>query len=118
MVVFLMDALRQAGCPVSSGQIDCIQCDDATEGARYDVTNKRITLCQNYIQSGTQVEDALSHELIHAYDDCRVKDFDQRNCKQVACSEIRAANLSGDCKWTREMLRGNVFNIAGAHNVP
>ena len=25
-----------------------------------------------------------------------------------ACSEIRAAALSGECKWTREFMRGNV----------
>jgi len=115
--VFLMNALKQSGCPVSRGNIQCIACEDAVEGARYSTFDKSITICQNYIQSATQVEDALSHELIHAVDDCRVKDFDQTNCKQVACSEIRAANLSGDCKWTRELFRGNVYQFAGAHNL-
>jgi len=36
----------------------------------------------------------------------------------VACSEIRAANLSGECKFGREFLRGNLTpgKIAGAFN--
>ncbi len=74
-------------------------------------------ICENWIQSSTQVEDALSHELIHAIDDCRVRGFDEHNCRHVACSEIRAANLSGECRWTRELLRGNFTQFAGAHDV-
>lgn len=30
--------------------------------------------------------------------------------------QIRAANLSGDCQWKRELNRGN-FNIQGQHQV-
>ena len=36
------------------------------------------------------------------------------NCRQRACSEIRAANLSGDCRWSRELLRGN-WRVRGQH---
>lgn len=31
------------------------------------------------------------------YDNVRAKDFDPKNCHHLACSEIRAANLSGYC---------------------
>jgi len=31
------------------------------------------------------------------YDNSRTKDFDPTNCSHLACSEIRAANLSGYC---------------------
>jgi inner membrane protease ATP23 len=31
------------------------------------------------------------------YDNVRSKDYDSRNCHHLACSEIRAANLSGYC---------------------
>jgi hypothetical protein len=31
------------------------------------------------------------HELIHAYDYCRVKNFDQTNCDQIACTEVTTA---------------------------
>ena len=39
----------------------------------------------------------LTHELVHAYDHCRAY-VDWSNCVHHACSEVRAANLSGDCK--------------------
>ena len=32
------------------------------------------------------------------YDNIRSKDFHPRNCNHLACSEIRAANLSGYCE--------------------
>jgi hypothetical protein len=33
---------------------------------------------------------------------------DWGNCLHHACSEVRAAALSGDCGWLREMSRGNL----------
>jgi hypothetical protein len=39
----------------------------------------------------------LTHELVHAYDHCRAY-VDWSNCVHHACSEVRAANLSGDCR--------------------
>jgi len=53
------------------------------------------------------VEDTMVHELIHAFDNCRTF-FNMNDCRQRACSEIRAANLSGECRWSRELLRGNL----------
>jgi mitochondrial inner membrane protease ATP23 len=44
------------------------------------------------------------HELLHAYDACRA-DLDPSNCSHVACTEIRAANLSGDCDFGAEFSR-------------
>lgn len=34
------------------------------------------------------------HELVHAYDECRGKDFDWTNCRHIACSEVRLASHS------------------------
>ncbi len=51
------------------------------------------------------MEDTMTHELIHAFDQCTVK-MDWKNLKHVACSEIRATTLSGDCGFTREIRRG------------
>ena len=53
------------------------------------------------------IQDAVTHELIHAYDHCRIK-MDYGNCYHIACTEIRAANFSLDCKPSREWLRGNL----------
>jgi hypothetical protein len=44
------------------------------------------------------------HELIHAYDACRVE-LEPHNCNHIACTEIRAANLSGDCDFGVELSR-------------
>lgn len=51
------------------------------------------------------VEKNLRHELIHAFDDTRGF-LDPLDCLHQACSEIRAARLSGDCFAGDEMKRG------------
>ena len=43
----------------------------------------------------------MTHELIRAYDQCRAK-VDWSNCAHHACSEVRAAALSGDCDFKQE----------------
>jgi inner membrane protease ATP23 len=53
------------------------------------------------------MQDTMTHELIHAFDDCTAN-VNWKNPRHVACSEIRAAALSGDCKFTREFARGNL----------
>lgn len=69
-----------------------------------------MVLCQNNVQTQTQVHDTLTHELIHAFDFCRAK-VSWDNCEHHACTEIRAANLSGDCMFTKEFDRGR-FGVA------
>lgn len=46
----------------------------------------------------------LAHELVHAYDGCRAA-VDWADCAHVACTEVRAANLSGDCDFSVELAR-------------
>lgn len=64
------------------------------------------------------MRDSLSHELLHAYDVCRIK-FDKNSCTHVACAEVRAANLSGECRPLREFLRLKILppplNYDGSH---
>lgn len=47
---------------------------------------------------------SVTHELIHAYDHCRAK-VEATNCSHIACTEVRAANLSGDCDFGVEVSR-------------
>ena len=47
------------------------------------------------------------HELVHAYDHCRGRTLDWSDCDHHACSEVRAAALSGDCSFGAEAARGN-----------
>lgn len=106
LVVFLLKSLREAGCPFSTDSIRCVPCVTPEQSGVY-IPPSTIQICENNIQSKTQVRDTIAHELIHAFDFCRIH-FDMRNCFHLACSEIRAANLSGDCNWSQEILRGNL----------
>ena len=95
-------------------------------------------MCHNHMQSATEFENMLVHELVHAFDHCRAADLDWGNCKHHACSEVRArcrrsrvttltcepppasqvraASLSGDCAFGQELLRGNL-GLTGQHQV-
>jgi len=77
-----------------------------------------ILLCSNAAFSYDFVEETISHELIHAIDICRAKlpkdeSGQWSSCRQMACSEIRASNLSGECRWGKEFWRGNGMKIGG-----
>eukprot|EP00798_Chlamydomonas_sp_ICE-L_P002843 gene2843-17745_t len=67
-----------------------------------------MTLQDIKLQTCTEVQNTVAHELIHAYDNCRNADLDFSNCRHHACSEVRAANLSGDCSFLEEFQRGNI----------
>ncbi|PLW14051.1 hypothetical protein PCANC_01994 [Puccinia coronata f. sp. avenae] len=74
------------------------------------LTGGQVKLCADSLASKGHLEDVLSHELIHAYDHRRFQ-VDWTNLRHIACTEIRANALSGDCKWTREVDR-HMFNFA------
>lgn len=76
----------------------------------------QVILCHNHLISQKEVNHALTHELLHAYDHCRGANIDWHNCNHHACSEIRAASLSGDCNWGQEVQRGN-YGIRKQHQV-
>eukprot|EP01130_Rhizamoeba_saxonica_P007679 TRINITY_DN3112_c0_g1_i1.p1 TRINITY_DN3112_c0_g1~~TRINITY_DN3112_c0_g1_i1.p1 ORF type:complete len:130 (+),score=18.53 TRINITY_DN3112_c0_g1_i1:399-788(+) len=54
-----------------------------------------------------RLKQTLRHELVHVFDHCRAN-IDSQNCYQIGCSEIRAASLSGECNFSREVMRLNV----------
>ncbi|GFZ49565.1 Mitochondrial inner membrane protease ATP23 [Saitozyma sp. JCM 24511] len=103
MVVFMLKHLRLSGCPFPDSAIQCHPCPDNRVGGF--APEYGILLCQNRFFSKKHMEDTLAHELIHAYDHCKFN-VDWLNLRHHACTEIRAANLSGDCSWTREVKRG------------
>lgn len=108
-------------------QFKCVECkNDSSHIAKYE--NGTIEICHNHLQTKWQLTDILIHELIHAYDDCidpMAISIDKKNInpepyqEKIAtvtslpdhlsksiCSEIRASNLSDDCQWNKEILRG------------
>ncbi|KAI8847632.1 peptidase M76 family-domain-containing protein [Chytridium lagenaria] len=106
MVKFMMDHLERVGCPMTKDHFRCTPCDMTRAGGF--APEFGIVLCQNRFKGKQHMED-----LIHAFDHCTTK-INWNNCEQYACSEIRAANLSGECKFTREISRG-FFGFAKHH---
>ncbi|BBN06703.1 mitochondrial inner membrane protease ATP23 [Marchantia polymorpha subsp. ruderalis] len=115
-VKFMIEALAKAGCPVTEKFFKSENCTMEAGGGF--VPQIGISVCSNHLLTATQgeVDLILTHELVHAYDHCRAANLDWTNCQHHACSEIRAANLSGDCKWMLELLRGHT-NIRQQHQV-
>ncbi|KAJ2958392.1 hypothetical protein NQZ79_g5968 [Umbelopsis isabellina] len=102
-VRFMLENLQKVGCTMKKEDFKCMPCDETRSGGFSPQDG--ILLCQNRFFSKKHQEDTMVHEMIHMFDNCRFK-VDWSNCKHHACSEIRAASLSGDCRWTREVRRG------------
>lgn len=66
-----------------------------------------VVLCEDVMKKYGKDKTLLLHELIHAYDDCRAL-INWSNCEQLACAEIRASALSGECDFKNERRRKNV----------
>ncbi|KAG0459832.1 hypothetical protein HPP92_022960 [Vanilla planifolia] len=104
-VKFLLQKMEQEGCPVWVSLLRAANCKNQNVAGGYSSRNG-MTICCNFLSLQDDVNQVIIHELIHAYDDCRAKNMDWKNCAHHACSEIRANHLSGDCHYKRELLRG------------
>eukprot|EP01125_Pyxidicula_operculata_P019183 TRINITY_DN6935_c0_g1_i1.p1 TRINITY_DN6935_c0_g1~~TRINITY_DN6935_c0_g1_i1.p1 ORF type:complete len:173 (-),score=0.93 TRINITY_DN6935_c0_g1_i1:58-576(-) len=108
LVKYLFESTEKLGCDITREFFKCMPCSKPVEGM-YD-TKLGLVVCEN---NTVRVEEVLLHEGIHAFDYCRAK-LNPDNCVHVACSEIRAARLSGQCDITREYSRGN-FKFSEQH---
>nr|XP_031363763.1 mitochondrial inner membrane protease ATP23 homolog isoform X1 [Lonchura striata domestica] len=110
----LLEALKQSGCTVFNDRhFSCENCDGCVSGG-FDAATSQIVLCQNNIRQQSHMNRVVTHELIHAFDHCRAHVDWFKNVKHLACSEIRAANLSGDCTLMNEIARFK-FGLKGHH---
>ena len=75
------------------------------EGSSRLSIQPEIYICQQYMEDELMTHKTIAHELIHALDACRTKMDPLRNCVHLACTEIRAENLSGECSFLRELPR-------------
>ncbi|MBN3313585.1 ATP23 protease, partial [Atractosteus spatula] len=104
----LLSAMKRSGCTVNKDRhFSCEDCDGTVSGG-FDATTSQIVLCQNNIHQQSHMNRVVTHELIHAFDHCRAHVDWFNNFKHLACSEIRAANLSGDCSFSNEIIRLNL----------
>ncbi len=97
-----MQALTNSGCAVPRSFFRCAP----GNAAGFYGLRQGITLCENQFDnySDAQIARVLRHELTHAYDFCRAQ-VNPANCLHVACTEIRASALSGECSLSQELLR-------------
>ncbi|TMW60423.1 hypothetical protein Poli38472_000465 [Pythium oligandrum] len=116
-VSFLVEMMEKMGCKMPAGFFSIVECEGQINGGFHlDEDNKPgVVLCQNHIADQEWMDRTVAHELIHAFDHCRAK-LDWKSCEHHACSEVRAAALSGDCDWKNEFFRKN-FNIAKQHQI-
>lgn len=113
-VKFMVNKMKEAGCEVHRSFFRVENCD-AQAGGGFRPPDG-VILCHNHLLSQQEVNHALTHELLHAYDHCRARNVDWHNCEHHACSEIRAASLSGDCNFKQELMRGN-YGLRKQHQV-
>ncbi|KAG4305813.1 hypothetical protein PORY_000723 [Pneumocystis oryctolagi] len=104
-----LDALKVK---LSLDDIICRPCSEMQSGG-FDPP-KGIFLCQNKIQSKSHMEDTLVHEMVHAYDHARFI-VDWNNLLHRSCSEVRAASLSGECRWWKEFKNGAISTFRKHH---
>mmetsp|Transcript_3893 Transcript_3893/g.6804 ORF Transcript_3893/g.6804 Transcript_3893/m.6804 type:complete len:188 (+) Transcript_3893:65-628(+) len=108
-VKFMMNELAKVGCPISPDSIQCQICDEKLLGGFQ--SDGSIILAGNHLGAQRLANQTLVHEMIHAFDQCRAK-VDWTNCFHHACTEVRAATLSGDCNLWSEFMRMN-FKVRG-----
>lgn len=115
LVKLMRGALKASGCDIDLRRhIVCEVCNSYVSGG-YDPETNQIVICQNNTKSEGIVQGILTHEMIHMFDYCNNK-IDFKNLDHLACTEIRAANLT-HCSFLSAMLQGDVspFNIRGRH---
>jgi inner membrane protease ATP23 len=106
---FMREALQKLGVAADAEFVQCAHCPEGAAAAGgYFPDKKQVVLCQQWVaQAPGEVENTIVHEMVHAYDDARAY-LNWQDLVQHACTEIRAARLSGDCTVRRELDRGNI----------
>mmetsp|Transcript_13921 Transcript_13921/g.21070 ORF Transcript_13921/g.21070 Transcript_13921/m.21070 type:complete len:250 (-) Transcript_13921:19-768(-) len=117
-VLYILNEMRELGCALP--KFRCTRCigKGANQGncikftGGYHNSLNQVLLCEDIIlysdmsSRTTKYKEILLHELIHAFDHCRAK-INVSNLDHHACTEIRAASLSGECRFKREFSRGS-----------
>ena len=108
-IVFMVEQLKNRNCFFKKKMLQCVPCSEQVAGGYHP--EQGIMLCENNV-GRSLLRDTILHELIHYYDNCVYDMENWQNCYLHACSEIRAAQLSGDCRWFNEVRRGH-FDFTG-----
>lgn len=117
IVKLMLGALKSSGCAIDIRRhISCEVCEVTVSGG-YDPEVNQVVVCQNVARSKGIVQGVLAHEMIHMFDFCR-NDLDFKNIDHLACTEIRAANLT-HCSFMSAWAQGDAspLKIKEAHQV-
>lgn len=88
VVVFMNQEIAALGGDVGKHNIRCRTCPQASQGG-FD-SDFGIKICANHVETKSKMEDAMAHEMVHAYDILRFRTLlDQTSLKHAACSEVR-----------------------------
>ena len=83
----MLKHLKLSGCSVSPDHIVCAPCDSKRFGGGFNPEGGSIVLCQGRFTDKRHMEEAMVHELVHMYDQCKFK-VDWDNLRHHACSEV------------------------------
>lgn len=115
LVKLMMGALKSSGCEIDIRRhISCEVCEPSVSGG-YDPVLNQVVVCQNIATSEGLVQGVLAHEFIHMFDYCQ-NDLDFKNIEHLACTEIRAANLT-HCSFMSALAQGDasLFSVKATH---
>jgi inner membrane protease ATP23 len=110
----LAGAMKKYGCDFNLlRHVSCERCNKCAGG--FDPDTKQIVICYTQSLNEHKIIATMMHEMVHMFDYCRVK-FDFDNLEHVACSEIRAANLTY-CSIADRMVHGGsgMFDFKQTH---
>lgn len=118
IISFLSASIEQLGGKLDKTNIRCRRCEphERMEGG-FD-PKYGIKLCANVLEGRDRVEDTLAHEMVHAWDHLRWKvnwEAKGGDLRAVACTEIRASSLSGECRWSNEFFRNRIWKFMNHH---
>ena len=114
-ISYITEVLGKLGRPFTKEMVKCVPSGVKRHAAdagyiwqdSREAKRGEIVIREDQITTPEEIERSLRHELIHAFDDARGV-IEPTNCYHHACSEIRAARLSGDCFCREEFKRGHV----------
>jgi inner membrane protease ATP23 len=84
----MLEAIIALGCEPKADFFKLNFCDGQINGGFNNADDgPEVVLCHNHLKTQDSVDQTITHELIHAYDQCRAK-IDWTNCDHHACSEV------------------------------
>lgn len=118
-VQHVLAAIEDLGCKVGVFEelVACVSSDTQPGRAMTGGFTPHVDQSQPYVPKVIMIQESnldqatfdctLIHELVHAFDQCRAH-VDWTDSRHLACAEIRASALSGECDFLQEFNRGKL----------